>query len=319
MDLILNLSVWSAAVRVATPLLLASFGCLLCAKAGITNLAIDGFITVGCFISVAFVNIFDGNVWLGMIFGMIGTMLYSSIFALAVVKFKANHIIASIAMNLLSVGLTSFLMSAVFNTQGLYRLTKINKLPLIKFDFLNKIPMLNVLLNNQSIIVLFTIIIIFVVQFIIKKTEYGLQITALGQSEGAALSAGISANRTRWSVILISGLFCGLAGLYLSTVILSEFSEGMVAGRGFTAYTAVVFGGNNPVWVAIVTLLFGFADAIGIQIGLMGTGTPTSIISMIPHIMALVVLLISSLTTKIKERGTSNIKLFNKLQRGINK
>ena len=67
MEIIFNTSVWAAAVRVATPLLLAAFGCLLCAKAGITNLAIDGFITVGCFISEAVVNLCNGNVWLGML------------------------------------------------------------------------------------------------------------------------------------------------------------------------------------------------------------------------------------------------------------
>ena len=85
MEILFNAGVWAAAVRVATPLLLAAFGCLLCAKAGITNLAIDGFITVGCFISVAVVNLCGGNVWVGMLGAMVGTALYSSIFGLAVV------------------------------------------------------------------------------------------------------------------------------------------------------------------------------------------------------------------------------------------
>ena len=90
---------------------------------------------------------------------------------------------------------------------------------------------------------------------------------------------------------------------YLSTTILSEFSEGMVAGRGFTAYTAVVFGGSNPIWVGLVTLLFGFADAIGIQVELMGTGIPTSVVSMLPYVLALVVLTVSSLSAKARENG----------------
>lgn len=312
MEIFFSAGVWSSAVRVATPLLLAAFGCLLCAKAGITNLAIDGFITVGCFISVACVNLFNGNVWLGMLGGIIGTMLYSCIFALVVVKFKANNIIASIAMNMLSVGLTSFLMVAVFDTQGLFRLKNINKIPPVSFKFLEKIPVLNIFFYNQSVIVVFTVIMIFLMNYMLKRTEYGLKVTALGQSEGAARSAGISQSKIRWSVILLSGAFCGLAGAYLSTTILSEFSEGMVAGRGFTAYTAVVFGANNPIWVAVVTLLFGFADALGIQFGLMGTGIPISIISMIPYIMALSVLIISSVAAKIKAGGIPKLNLSKK-------
>lgn len=303
MEILFNASVWSAAVRVATPLLLAALGCLLCSKAGITNLAIDGFITVGCFISVAVVNLCGGNVWLGMLGAVIGTALYSAIFGLAVVKFKANHIIASIAMNLLSGGLTSFLMAAVFKTQGLFRLSNIKKLPPISLDFLKNIPVLNVFLHNQSIIVFLTIIMVAVMSFVLRRTTYGLNVTAQGQSEGAARSAGIKPAQVCWSVVLLSGAFCGLAGAYLSTTILSEFSEGMVAGRGFTAYTAVVFGGSNPIWVGLVTLLFGFADAVGIQVELMGTGIPTSIVSMFPYVLALLVLIISSMSSKVRQDG----------------
>lgn len=303
MDILFSSSVWGAAVRVATPLLLMAFGCLLCARAGITNLAIDGFMTVGCFISVACVNITGGNVWLGMLGAVIGTAIYSAIFALAVVKFKANHIISSIAMNLLSGGLTSFLMAAVFRTQGLYRLTNIKKIPSVRIPLLSKVPILNVFINGQSIIVLLAIIMVFVMRFILKRTEYGLKVIALGQSEGAAVSAGIFAARIRWSVILLSGAFCGLAGSYLATAILSEFSEGMVAGRGFTAYTAVIFGASNPFLVALVALLFGFAEAIGIQVGLSGTSIPTSIISMLPYGIALFALLASSCIRKGNENG----------------
>jgi simple sugar transport system permease protein len=280
-----------------------AFGCLLCEKAGITNLAIDGFMTVGCFVSVACVRLFGGSVWLGMLGAIIGTALYSALFGLVVVQFKANNIIASIAMNLLSTGLTTFLMMAVFDTQGLFRLANFKKLAPFRLSFLDNVPVLNAFINNQSVVVLFTIVMIFVMRYIINRTEYGLKVTALGQSEGAALSAGISAARVRWSVILLSGAFCGLAGAYLSTSILSEFSEGMVAGRGFTAYTAVVFGASNPIGVALVTLLFGCADAVGIQVALAGTGIPSSIVSMLPYIVALITLIISSMISRLRENG----------------
>jgi simple sugar transport system permease protein len=102
-------------------------------------------------------------------------------------------------------------------------------------------------------------------------------------------------------VILISGLFCGLAGAYLSSVILSEFSMNMVQGRGFTAYTAVIFGNTNSILVWLVTLLFGWAEAIGVQIELAGMGIPSSVIKMFPYVLAIVVLMISSVTAKNKK------------------
>lgn len=303
MNILLNASVWASAVRGATPILLAAFGCLLCAKAGITNLAIDGFITVGCFISVAVVNITGGNVWLGMVAAIVGTAVYSVIFGLSIIKFKANHIITSIAMNLLSTGITEFLMAPIFKSQGLYRLTNIKKIPPVHFDFLNHVPILNSFINDQSIVVIITIALIFVLRFVLKRTSYGLNVIAVGQSAGAAQSAGIKSDRVRWSVVLLSGMFCGLAGTYLSTIILSEFSVGMVAGRGFTAYTSVVFGAYNPIGAALASLLFGFADAASIQIELAKPGIATSLISMIPYILAMVVLTFSALIDKARRTG----------------
>lgn len=308
MSILMDASVWASAVRGATPILLAAFGCLLCAKAGITNLAIDGFITVGCFTSIAIVNITGGNVWLGILGGMVGAGVYSLIFGLSVIKFKSNHIIASIAMNLLSAGITEFLMAPVFKAQGLYRPSNIQKAAPVKFDFLEQIPVLNVFVNNQSVVVLVTICLIFVIRFILKNTNYGLNVIAIGQSAEAAESAGIKSNRVKWSVVLLSGVFCGLAGAYLSTVVLSEFSVGMVAGRGFTAYTAVVFGAYNPIGAALASLLFGFADAASIQIELLKPGIATSLVSMIPYILAMAVLTISALLDKTRKAGRFTVR-----------
>lgn len=317
MSILLDASVWASAIRGATPILLAALGCLLCAKAGITNLAIDGFITVGCFISIAVVNITGGNVWLGILGGMIGTGVYSLIFGLSVIKFKSNHIITSIAMNLLSTGITEFLMAPVFKAQGLFRPSNIKKIDPIHFDFLENIPVLNVLVNDQSIVVLITIGLVLALWFVLKKTSYGLNVISVGQSLGAAQSAGVKPDRVRWSVVILSGVLCGLAGAYLSTIILSEFSVGMVAGRGFTAYTSVVFGAYHPVGIALASLLFGFADAFSIQIELLKPGIATSLVSMIPYILALVVLTISALWDKVRKSGWFETrKLRRQLKRG---
>ena len=273
MNILLDASVWASAIRGATPILLAALGCLLCARAGITNLAIDGFITVGCFISIAVVNITGGNVWLGILGGMIGTGVYSLIFGLSVIKFKSNHIITSIAMNLLSTGITEFLMAPVFKAQGLFRPSNIKKIHPIHFDFLENIPVLNVLVNDQSIVVLITIGLVLALWFVLKKTGYGLNVISVGQSLGAAQSAGVKPDRVRWSVVALSGVLCGLAGAY------------------------------HPVGIALASLLFGFAEAFSIQIELLKPGIATSLVSMIPYILALAVLTISALWDKVRKSG----------------
>jgi len=298
METFFNASVLASTFRIATPLLLAALGCLLCDRAGIVNLAVEGFMLMGCFISIAIITKSDGSVWLGMLAALFGTTLYSAIYGVVVIKFKANQIVTSIAINMLSLGITSFLLQALLGAEGMIRPGNIKKMPIMKIEFLKDIPILNSIFYNQSFIVPLSIIIAVILFLVIKKTDFGLNVDSIKESSDAAKTAGISINKIKWEVILLSGAFCGVAGAYLSSVILSEFSQAMVQGRGFTAYTAVVFGASNPIFVWFVTLLFGWAEAVGVQIELSGVDIPPSIITMFPYLLAIVALIISSLSKK---------------------
>lgn len=258
---------------------------------------------MGAFASVAAVVFTGGSVIAGLFAAMVAGMLLSAVFALSVVRFKANQIISGIAINMLSLGMTTYLMRAIFDVQGSIRPAVMNKLPLFNFSSLEKIPLIGPALNNQSYITYASILLVFVIYIILFRSEYGLNVRSIGESEDAAKTAGIRPEKIKWSVILLSGLFAGLAGAYLSTTIVSEFSENMVQGRGFNAFTAVVFGNAHPIYVWLVSLLFGYADAVGIQIELLGTGVPPSVVKMFPYVLAIVALTISSGTNKFKKRG----------------
>lgn len=290
-------------LRIATPLTIAALGCLLCYKTGVLNLALEGIMLVGAFASVAVVIWTNGNVWLGLLGGTIAGGIISLVFGLAVVRFRANHIISSIAINMLGLGMTTYLLRAIFQTQGQIRPPAIDKLPLLDLPVLEKIPVIGKALNGQSPITWLAFLLTIACFVLLYKTEFGLNICAVGESEDAARTAGVSPERIRWQVIIIAGLLCGLAGGYISTITVSEFTENMISGRGFTAFTAVVFGGAHPVFVWLVTLLLGYADAVGIQIELVGTGIPSSIVKMFPFILALVSLVIASGTQKLRTSG----------------
>jgi len=320
MDMLINTGVLAATIRIATPLALASLGCLLCQRAGIVNLALEGFMLVGAFTSIVTVIYCGGNVWIGMLGGMAGGLLISVLFGLSVIKFRANQIMSGIAINLLGTGVTSYLLRAIFDLQGSIRATNITKLDPIKIPILEHIPVIGPAINSQSIVTYFAIVMVFVFYIVLFKTEYGLNIRSIGESEDAACTAGIKITKIKWSVVLISGLLCGLAGAFLSTTIVSEFSQSMIHGRGFNAFTAVVFGGAHPIAVWLVTLLFGYADAVGIQIELIGTGIPPSIVKMFPFILAIIALVISSGTAKYKGKGGVLKKYFSdSKQKRINK
>lgn len=302
MDWILINNILNASLRVATPLILMGMGGLLCDRAGIFNIALEGFALIGAFFAIVCVHYSNGNVLIGMLGAMLAGVIFSSLFAIFVVKFESNHIITSIAMNMLASGLTTFLLRSIFNVQGSVRPQAINKLSSINIPFLEKIPVLGSI-SGQSIFTYLAVLTVGIVYIILFKTKVGLKIQAVGESEDASLSAGIKTDRVRTGVILASGALSAIAGAFLSTVVVSQFSEHMVQGRGFTAFTTVVFGLAHPVYVALSTLLFGFADSIGIRLELMATSISPSLVKMFPHILALVVLTISSYSLKLKKQG----------------
>lgn len=129
MNLDMISDILSSMIRIATPIILMALGGLLCQRAGVFNIAMEGFSLIGAFFGVAFVQISGGNVYIGFLGAMVFGLLFSAIFALFVTRFKANHIIASIAMNMLGLGLTSYLLRALFDVQGRLAPDTINKLP----------------------------------------------------------------------------------------------------------------------------------------------------------------------------------------------
>ena len=283
----------SSTIRITTPILLMALGGMICERANVFNIALEGIALVGAFFSIAFVTYTGGSVWAGLLGGILAGIVYSSIFALVVTRFNANHIIASIALNTLASGLTQFLLRAMFDSQGTYTPPVMNKLSPIVLPVIEDIPLLKAI-SSHSIVTYISILLVAVLYIYLYKTKQGLRLLSVGESEDAALAAGVNIKLTKWKAILMSGALCGLGGAYLSVISVSNFTKEMVAGRGFTAFTAYTFGGATPVGSALASLLFGFAEALGIRIELLGLRIPSSIVDMFPYAVALVALAYSS-------------------------
>ena len=303
MDMFLNAGLWVSMLRTATPIALAAMGGALCQKAGVFNIALEGHMLVGAFAGISVVHYAGGNVSIGLLGAMLFCVLYSAIYGTALIRFKANHIIASIAMNIMALGLTSYLLRAIFRVQGSVRPAQISKLAPIRLPLIDDIPFLGEIISRQNILTYFMVVVVILTHILLNKTRAGLNICSAGESEDAAETAGVNPDAERWRVILICGGLCGLAGAYLSTNIVSQFSENMVQGRGFSAFTAVAFSDANPISAFLVSLLFGLASAISIRLELMGTAISPSIIEMFPFVLAIAALALNSYSGKLKRLG----------------
>jgi ABC-type uncharacterized transport system permease subunit len=293
MDIAMINDIIAASVRIATPITLAALGGVFCQKAGVFNIGLEGMMLIGSFAVICGVQMSGGSVWVGMLCAVIAGMAFSLLFALSVLKFNANHIISGIGTNLLAVGLTSFLLRAVFDTQGSLRPAVMNKIPTVKLEFLENIPIIGGIFGEQHMITYIAFIMVALTAILLYKTPFGVSSCAIGELPESATTAGIKPKKIALLAILWSGALCGLAGTYLSTVSVSEFTENMVQGRGFTAFSALIFGNANPFVTWAVSILFGFADALGIRVELGNSGFPSSIIKMFPYLLSVAALAVS--------------------------
>jgi simple sugar transport system permease protein len=300
---LINADLFASSLRIGAPLILAALGGLMCMKARIFNIALEGFMLIGSFFAIVVVALTGGNVWLGLLGGVLAGILTSLLYALVVIRFNADVIVSGIAINLFSLGITAYLLKTFYGTSGAYRPEVMNKIPNIALSKWIHIPFLGDAFFDHSPIVFFSIFMVLVTYTLLYKTPFGLAVQSVGEQPLAARTAGIRPETIYLLVIIWSGALSGLAGAHLSTGIISEFTENMVQGRGFTAFTAIVFGGNHPVWTFLACTLFGFADALGIRIEITGMGLPSSILKMFPYLLSVIVLTISSAIRAKQQSG----------------
>ena len=224
----------SASVRIATPITLAALGGVFCQKAAIFNIGLEGMMLVGSFAVICGQIAFPGSIAAGMLFAIAAGIALSLLFALAVLRFDANQIITGIGINLLGVGLTSFLLRAVYDTQGTLRAEVMGKLPTISLPVLKDVPILGGIFGEQNLITYISFLMVLVTALLLYQTPFGISACAIGELPESVATSGVKPKRIQLLAILWSGLLCSVAGTYLSTVSVTGFTEDMVQGRGFT-------------------------------------------------------------------------------------
>lgn len=276
-------SVLQVALRMAGPILLVAMGCVFAMKANIFNLGLEGFMLAASFAAVWGADR-TGSCWMGVLFAVLVAVIYILIYAVFILELKADPVICAIAVITLASGMTRFLCKPVFGTSGRYSLPSSLALPIYNLPWLEKIPIIGPILNNQSVLILVALIAPFIIHFVLYRTDFGLKLRAVGLNEEAAQSAGISVKRTKYTALIINGVFCGLGGALLALSVYM-FNIDMTDGRGYMALASCVLANGQPLLVLLATLLFGFAESI--QVSLSKYEISSYLLEMIPYAMAI--------------------------------
>src|ERR1700704_696678 len=266
--------IWST-IRLSTPLILAALGGLFSERSGVINIALEGMMLAGAFTAAA-VTYAVSNPYLGLLAGMMAGMLIAAIHALACIRYKADQVVTGTAINILMIGLPAFLSGAFFLSSG--------STPQIPKEHL--IPWTPIVI---------AVLMVPLTWYVLYKTPFGLRLRSVGENPEAADAAGVPVARMRYAGVLLSGVLAGIGGAYLSIGQSSLFTRNMTSGRGFIALAALIFGKWRPVQTLLACLLFGFTEAVTIQMqGVVklpsGEDIPVQFVQMVPYVLTIVVL-----------------------------
>jgi len=276
-----------SSVRMATPILLVALAELYSERAGLVNIGLDGIMSFGA-LTGFMVCFLTGSPFLGILAGACGGILVNMIYAYCTISLCAEQIVYGMAVNIFAPAVASFIYRIYFGVSS--TLAQGSQMKTIAVPGLKNLPFLGKLLFDQTPMVYFAYLMVAVTAVFFNRTKAGLNYKAVGEYPKAAETLGINVIRQKYLACIICGALAGIGGAYLTTCYVNTYSDGVVAGRGFIALSAVIFGRWSSGGVLLACLLFGFCDALQLRLQIMSTATPYQMFQMIPYVCTLVAL-----------------------------
>ena len=285
-----------ATVRGAAPLVLAALGGLFSERAGVVDIGLEGKMLASAFAAAA-TAVVTGSAWIGLGAGIAASVLVSLVHGVACVTYHGSQVVSGMALNITLSGLTAVLGNAWFREGGQTPLlgpgARFAPIELPGASVVGHIPVLGTVygevMSGHNGLVYAAAVALPLSAWLVARTRFGLRLRAVGESPEAVDTAGVSVSATRYRAVLMSGVFCGLAGAYLSIAHHASFVRDMSAGKGYLALAALIFGRWRPAPTAGACLLFALADAVQVRLQgtpLPGVGVvPVQLIQAIPYVL----------------------------------
>ena len=278
----------AAAIRIATPLLLAALGGILSERAGVFAVGLEGMMLAGAF--TATVGAWaSGGAIMGVVLALVGGAVIGLAVAIVAVRFRADNMVTGLAVNILSLGLTSYLMRILAGggPPVAIHLTPLLSLPI---PGLADIPVLGPLLFVHPPLTYLTVVGCWALTLFLGRTQAGLTLRATGENPEAVFASGANPLVVRMLAVVGCGAVAGLGGAVLSLQQVGTFTDGMTSGRGYLALAALIVGRWTPWGAAAACLVFGAAEAFELRLQSFGVPVSSYIVQMAPYLIALAVL-----------------------------
>lgn len=288
----------SSTLVYSAPLIFTALGGTFSENSGIVNVGLEGIMTMGAFTSIVFNLSFASTFgtatpWLGALLGGIVGIIFSLLHAVATINLRADHVISGTVLNLMAPPLAVFLIKAIYNKGQTENINQ--NFGYFSFPGLANIPVIGpIFFKNTSAPAWVAIVLSIFLYWVLYKTRFGLRLRSSGENPQAADTLGISVYKMRYAGVLISGFLGGIGGAVFAEAIAGNFSVSTIAGQGFMALAAMIFGRYNPIGAMLSSLFFGFAQSlsiIGDQIpGI--SSLPSVYLQIAPYVLTIIVLVV---------------------------
>ncbi|MFZ5854316.1 MAG: ABC transporter permease [Chloroflexota bacterium] len=277
--------VLGASLQRATPLTFAALSGVLCERAGVVNIAIEGMLLTGAFTAAVAGSLLGP--WGGVLAAMAVGGLLGGLLAVLAIRYRVDQIIAGTVINIFATGITAFLSARVLT--DVPALNAPERFAPIALPVLADIPVVGPILFENNVFVYALFGLVALLHVALFYTRWGLRVRAVGEHPRAADTVGINVLGTRYRNVILGGMVAGLGGAFLILGSTGRFDRDMTAGRGFIGLAAMIFGAWTPIGSFLASLVFGFADSLQARLAILNVPIPSELLLMVPYLVTILV------------------------------
>jgi len=279
----------NSAVGTGTVIVFAALGELLTERTGVMNLGIEGVMCMGAVTGMIAANLLGASSWSALLLVIMVGILMGIIYAGAAVSFRANQILAGLAISYIGTGLAKRLGVLV---SGVPTAAAARFFP-VKIPVLGELPVIGYGLFSQSLLAYAAYTVFpLMIAYILFRTRHGMNLRSVGENPAAAAACGVNVARIRFFYVIMGSTMAAVAGAVLTLTLTPSWSEQVTAGRGWIAIALVIFGGWNPFYTVLGALLFGAMTSLTYVAQVQGWAISTAILSMLPYAMTIILMII---------------------------
>lgn len=270
----------------SVPITFGALAGVMCERAGVVNIAIEGMLLSAAFASSLIASVTD-SIWAGLLIGAIVGGFVAWILAVLSIRYRVDQIVGGTVINIFALGLTSYLsIQFLQNNEALNSPGRFQNFAIPGFS---QLPVVGPVLFDNNLFVYLMMLIVAAMYVGLFRTRWGLRVRAVGEHPLAADTAGIKVLFTRYRNVVLGGVVAGIGGAYFTLGAVGRFEPGMTAGRGFIGLAAMIFGRWNPVGALGAALVFGFADSLQVKLNILQVGIPQEFLGMAPYLVTIAI------------------------------